>query len=211
MTELENWLTHATRRLSRDSAARVRTEIQEHYESAREAALARGASSEEASRAALVALGDASAANRQYRKVLLTSAEARVLRQGNCEAQAICSRPLLKQVVKALPVAVLAAAAAAFFGGPGWLARPLLALAIVSGLQLAAPFLPVYTPARGRIFRVVKWAALLGAFVLALGSDTLRLSWLLATSLWPLFWIERTRHAIRRKLPVAQWPKQLYL
>jgi len=211
MTELENWLTQATRRLSRDSAARVRTEIQQHYDSAREAALARGATSEEASRAALAALGDATAANCQYCKVLLTSAEARVLREGNWEARAICSRPLLKQVVMALPVAALAGAAAAFFNGPDWLARPLLALAMVIGVQLAAPFLPVYTPARGRIFRVVKWAALLGAFGLALGSDTLRLSWLLAASLWPLFWIERTRHAIRRKLPVAQWPKQLYL
>ena len=40
MTALESWLQQATRHLSAESAAQVRTEIREHYESAREAALA---------------------------------------------------------------------------------------------------------------------------------------------------------------------------
>ena len=35
--------------------------------------------------------------------------------------------------------------------------------------------------------------------------------WLLASTLWPLAWIEWQRLSIRRKLPVAQWPKHLYL
>jgi hypothetical protein len=74
-----------------------------------------------------------------------------------------------------------------------------------------APFLPVYTPWRGRLFRVVKWVLLLGMFGLAFGPDPLKWSWLLFSCLWPLGWIEWTRVSIRRKLPVAEWPRHLYL
>jgi hypothetical protein len=86
MTGLDGWLKQATRHLSRDSAAQVRTEIQEHYESALEAAMSGGASTEEADRLAVTALGDAKDANCKYRNVLLTSAEARMLREGNWDA-----------------------------------------------------------------------------------------------------------------------------
>ena len=37
------------------------------------------------------------------------------------------------------------------------------------------------------------------------------LSWLLISCLWLVARIEWTRVSIRRKLPVAEWPKQLYL
>lgn len=210
MTVLDSWLKQATRKLSRDSAAQVRTEIQQHYESARETAIARGASAQDADAAALAALGDAGSANRQYRKVMLTSAEARMLREGNCEARAICSRPLAKWWLLAAPAAALAASAVLFLNGNA-LARVLLIGGIAMSFLFAGPFLPIYTPARGRIFRVAKWVVLMVAITLVLRSDTARLSWLLATSLWPMFWIEWTRHSIRRKLPVARWPKQLYL
>ena len=83
MTGLDSWLNQATRHLSVDSAAQVRTEIREHYESAWEAAVGGGAPADEAGRSALAALGDAKAANRQYRKVLLTSSEARMLRDAS--------------------------------------------------------------------------------------------------------------------------------
>jgi general stress protein YciG len=43
MTELDSWLKQATRHLSKESVAQVRTEIREHYESAREAAMSGGA------------------------------------------------------------------------------------------------------------------------------------------------------------------------
>ena len=65
MTPLEQWLSDATRDLSAESAAQVRAEIQEHYESACEAG-----------QDALAELGDPRAANRAYRKVLLTKREA---------------------------------------------------------------------------------------------------------------------------------------
>lgn len=65
MTPLEQWLSVATKGLSGESAARVRAEIQQHYDSACEAG-----------DDAIAALGNARAANRAYRKVLLTDFEA---------------------------------------------------------------------------------------------------------------------------------------
>jgi hypothetical protein len=209
MTGLESWLEQATRHLSKNSCAQVRTEIQEHHESAREAATAGGANSEEADRLALRDLGDAKTANCQYRGVLLTSAEARMLREGNWEARAVCSRPWLKLLLLATPGAALFAAATLFFSGRITIEWPVLVGGVC--LLFAAPFLPVYTPSRGRIFRVVKWIVLLGTLGLAFGPGTLKWSWLLFSCLWPMAWIEWTRISIRRKLPVAQWPRHLYL
>ena len=209
MTGLDSWLKQATRHLSKDSVAQVRTEIQEHYESAREAAIRGGATADEADRLAVGDLGDAKAANCQYRNVLLTSAEARMLREGNWEARAVCSRPWLKWLCLAMPVAALFATAALFLTGSISVAWALLAIG--TGLLFAAPFLPVYTRSRGRVFRCVKWAVLLGTLGLAFGPDALKWSWLLFSCLWPMVWIESTRISIRRKLPIAEWPKQLYL
>jgi hypothetical protein len=211
VTALDSWLKQATRRLSTDSATQVRTEIQEHYESQREAAMSSGATAEEADRLAVTALGDAKAANCQYRNVLLTSAEARMLREANWEARAVCSSPWLKWLLPAIPVAALSAATAFFLTGAIELARVLLVGGITMGLLFAAPYLPIYTPSRGRVFRSVKCVLLIGTLVLAFGPNALQWSWLLASCLWPLVWIEWTRISIRRKLPVADWPKQLYL
>ncbi len=207
MTALDSWLNQATRRLSSDSAAQVRTEIREHYESAREGAIEAGASADDSDRSALAALGDPKAANRQYRKVLLTSSEARMLRNAKRESRAVCSRQWLKWSFRAMPVAALLAGVALFRGGETGLAWAV----ILIGLLCASPFLPVYTPARGRIFRCVKWAAAIGIFGLAFGPNTLQWSWLMFSCLWPIFLIEWTRASIRRKLPVEKWPRALYL
>jgi hypothetical protein len=48
MSSLAIWLEQATRKLSQESAAQVRSEIEQHYESAREAAMNAGATSEQA-------------------------------------------------------------------------------------------------------------------------------------------------------------------
>jgi hypothetical protein len=204
-------LEQATRGLSRDSSARVRAEIQEHNDSAREAALHNGATAEEASRSAVIALGDAKTVNCQYRRVLLTSAEARMLRGSNWEAKTVCSHASVKWALLAMPVAALFAAAVLFIRDEIATARLLLIGAIALGLVLGAPFLPVYTPSRGRIFRAIKWVVLLGLFGLAFGLTGPNWSWLMVSCLWPVIWIEWTRISIRRKLPVSQWPKQLYL
>jgi hypothetical protein len=211
MDNLENWLRQATRHLAKDSVAKVRTEIEQHYESARDAALAEGVDADKACKLALDALGDANAANSQYRRVLLTSAEARTLREGNCEMIAVCSRPWLKRMALAAPVAAIAAAAALFFTGQVAAGRDVLILGIGMGSLFAAPFLPIYTPSRSRLFRFLKWGAMSGALLLLFGSEALKWSWLLISFLWPLAWIEWTRASIRRKLPLAQWPKHLYL
>lgn len=211
MTRLDVWLEEATRRLATNSAAQVRTEIQEHYEAAREAAIADGATGDEADRLAVNALGKAATANCQYRKVLLTSAEARMLRDGNREARAICSRPWLKMLLPAIPVVALLAAAVLFLSGSRAIAGVLLVGGLGIGVLFAIPFLPIYTPSRSRTFRVVKCAVLVGMLLLAFGPDAFKWSWLLISCFWPFAWIEWTRMSLRRKLPVAQWPKHLYL
>jgi hypothetical protein len=211
MTRLDAWLKQAIRHLSHDSAAQVRTEIHEHYESAREAAMRAGATSDEADQQAIAALGSARTANCKYRKVLLTAAEARLLRQGNWEARAVCSRAWLKQTLVALSFAALIAAEIFFVRGAAEIARMLLVPGLGMGLFFAAPMFPVYTPARSRIYRIVKWLVMIVMFVLAFGADTPKYSWLLISCLWPVFWVEWTRASIRRKLRVADWPKQLYL
>jgi hypothetical protein len=211
MDNLDNWLRQATRHLAKDSAAKVRTEIQQHHESARDAAIAEGVGADEAGQFALDALGDASAANAQYRRVLLTSAEARTLREGSWETHAVCSRPWLRRMALAAGPAAVAAAAALFFSGQAAVARDVLLFGIGMGLLLAAPFLPIYTPLRSRLFRFLKWGAMSGALILLFGPEAVKWSWLLISCLWPLAWIEWTGASIRRKLPIAQWPKQLYL
>ncbi len=107
MNALEIWLKQATKSLSRDSANQVRTEIQEHWKSSEEDALRGGASAEEAGRLALKSLGDPKKANCEYRKVMLTSAEARILRTGNGEARAFCSVPAAKWIFLVAAAAVL--------------------------------------------------------------------------------------------------------
>ena len=209
MTALDVWLEQATRRLSKDSTAQVRGEIQEHYQAAREAAVRSGATDEEAERQAVRDLGDAKTANCQYRRVLLTTGEARVLREGNWEARAVCARPWLKWTFLVVPAAAFYLTTALFLRGsiPGvwvWLMGAV-------GLLLAGPLLPIYTPGRGRVFRVLKWLVMLGLIGMVYGAEWLKWSWLLFSCLWPMAWVEWTRVSIRRKLPVAQWPKQLYL
>ena len=210
-TPLDVWIGRATRDLSVTSAAQVRAEIQEHFESAREAAIGAGASPNDADRAAVAALGDPRAANCEYRKVLLTSAEAKMLRDGNWETRAVCARPWVKTLMQTVPAIPLTVAFVMMSRGATAEARLPFLFSVALFVFLAAPFLPVYTPVRARVYRVVKWVTLLALFGLMFGADTLKYSWLVATCLWVPFWTESTRMSIRRKLPVAQWPKQLYL
>ena len=192
MTEFYNWLNEATRKLSKESAEQVRIEIRAHFDSAREEAIEAGRSPEDADRLALAALGNARAANIEYRKVLLTSDEAKLLREANwvCVIPAV---PLIEAALLFLTAAIL----------EGW-SLQVSALGIAA--FLIAPYLPVYTPWRARVLRALKWAAMLATVVL-----TYKYSWLMITCLWPFALNEWNRASIRRKLPFSQWPKQLYL
>jgi hypothetical protein len=199
---LESWLQQATRHLAEDSAAQVRTEIREHFEMARDAAIA--------DHVALASLGDPKIANRQYRRVLLTAAEARMLRESNCGALTLRSRPWLKWLLVAVPFFTVAASIALWFRGQT-AARDVPVLGVGLIPLLCAPLLPIYTPWRGRIFRCVKWIVITGMFALIFGPETLKWSWLLISCLWQMVWSDWTRAAIRRKLPVSAWPQSLYL
>ncbi len=211
MSGLELWLKEATRCLSKESVARVRGEIREHYESAREAAMDEGATADDADRLALAALGDAKSANRQYRKVLLTSTEARLLGQGNWEAKFICSRRWVKRVFVAVPVMALLASIVLFLRGSQGIAQVMFGIGLVTGLLWAAPFLPIYTASRSRVFRRAKWTLLIGAFALICGPEIFKMSWVFLSVTWAMGWVEWQRISIRRKLPVSKWPRQLYL
>ena len=78
--------------------------------------------------------------------------------------------------------------------------------ALAVGLAVGAPYLPMFTPGRAAAFRAVRWAAMAVMLVLSLGW-----SWLMFSCVWPVIWVEWQRVALRRKLPVAQWPKGLYV
>ncbi len=134
-----------------------------------------------------------------------------MLRNGNWEARAVCARPWLKSLLLAIPATAVIVAMVLFLSGTTAVAQTLLIGGVGVGFMVATPFLPIYTPARSRVLRVVKWAVLVAIVVLAFGPDALRWSWLLFSCLWPVAWIEWTRMSIRRKLPVAEWPKNLYL
>ncbi len=108
-------------------------------------------------------------------------------------------------------MAALCAAAAFFLTGHAGPARDVLALAIGMSPLSGALFLPIRTPVRGRVFRSLKWVAMTVAVALVFGPQLLKWSWLLISCLWPLASNEWTRTSIRRKLPVAAWPRHLYL
>ncbi len=198
---LEQWLAQATRRLSKDSDAQVRAEILEHYESA----LATGASKS----AAIDALGDPRAANHQYRKVLLTSAEAKVLQAGRREIRFLSARPGMKWKLLAVPGVLLCAAAQLVIEGYPLMARACLLILILIATFMTPFFLPVNTLWRSRLYRTAKWAALLAAPLIVDGSmKTLIGSY---PAYFYLLYVEFVNASIRRKLPVSQWPKMLYL
>jgi len=211
MTSLDRWLELATCHLAKESAAQVGMEIRDHHESERQTAMRRGATAEEADRLALTALGDARTANRQYRRVMLTSAEAGMLRGSRREAQAVCSRPWLKWLLLTAPLAAALAAAVFFYNGAVVAARASLLAGVAAGVFFSLPLLPIYTPSRAKAYRVAKWATLIVLPALAFGRDALTYSWLLASCLWIPLWTEWTRVSIRRKLPEARWPRHLYL
>ena len=180
---LETWLKRATCHLSATSAAQVRSEIQEHFESARDEALDGGETPEEADRSALASLGDPSIAGRHYRKVLLTASEDLLLRETTWEARALCSR---LQWLFPIPVAGLCAGIWSFTAGQTYLALMLLVGAAGMSLLFARPLLPIDTPARARLFRGVRWAWLATILLLAVWPDLRKESWLLIAVGWPI-------------------------
>ena len=210
MTELELWLKQATKHLSRDAAAKVRTEIADHYDSARAANLAAGASPQEAGHQALAQLGDPRVANCDYRRVLLTTEEARLLSEGAREARTVCSRQWIKPVAFATYLLLLAASGGLALTGHASYATDALCVAFGLSPFLAMLFVPIDTPAHGFFFRCARWIAMSAAPLLILGTQAWHYSWLLVSCFAPLAVTEITRASIRRKLPIKSWPRHLY-
>ena len=211
MTTLDSWLNQAVRRLSTESADLVRREIEEHYDAAREAALSDGIDPQQADLAALRALGDPCIANRQYRKVLLTKSEAAVLRQSNAESLMICSNGWAKWVLLSAQGTLLLLSIISFAVHLPSLACGVLVLAVLMALFFTLPFFPIYTIARGRVYRAVKWVLFITVVLVFFGKDGRIGLFLGSCCFYPVIYMEWKRMMIRRKLPVGQWPKQLYL
>lgn len=198
---LASWLDRATRGLSTESRAKVRAEIEEHYH----AALEEPGATEQS---AMLALGDPKTANCQYRKALLTSAEARLLRESAWESTLFCNSPRSARFF--LPLIMFAVAMYFLDAGQFRMAGVFAWGGAGITLLMVARWLPIYTPARGRIFRIVRWTWMLGTFFIA-GFGTPLMWALFPTLVWVPFYYETTLSSIRRKLPVEQWPKSLYL
>jgi hypothetical protein len=134
-----------------------------------------------------------------------------MLRKGNSETNFFCSRPWLKWAILGIPLATLIGGAYEIRHGRMDAARDMISVAIGMSTLFLLPYLPIYTPSRGRVARAGKWIVLLAMFALIFGREALQWSWLLISSLYPVFYVEMTRESIRRKLPIERWPKQLYL
>lgn len=202
MQALEQWLSVATRGLCESAAERVRAEIGEHYLSAIESAGEGDSDSTDVERRAVAALGDAKAANRQYRRVLLTEREATLLRSLTSWGP--------QHVVGLLLLVTTAIYAISTRTSQ---LNYLFAAAAIEGVLRA---IPIPTIRAGWVVRIVRWGnqavfhAMWFATVLAFGNQSvLILTALFLPMLGAAVHREYKLFVIRRKLPVGQWPRQL--
>ena len=202
MQELEQWLEVATRGLCDSAAARVRAEIGEHYLSAIESASSAGVDLLDAERRALGALGEAKLANRQYRRVLLTEREARTLSR-------LTSRwphPFGIFLLVAMAIGAVALRTAQF--------NYLFAFFVVLVVLRA---IPISSIRAGWVVRILRWVNLTVFYtmwfvsVMDLGKSP---AVLLVGTLFNVLAVVHTEYrlfVLRRKLPVEQWPRLLWI
>lgn len=193
---LENWLTEATRKLSEESTARVRVEIEEHYGSA----MASGVSDDEA----VASLGDARRANREYRKVLLTRADVKwlafVKRRGE-------GRGPLYPLYVILATVLIDGTVRSLQGSP-FGASPLLPMTLLTAVLHVPRWVSIDTRLRSRVYRALRWSGI--TFVLVVFAKAG--SWPPMLFTYAVFvWAAYKDYLLRRKLPVEEWPKELYL
>jgi hypothetical protein len=204
---LAAWLDTATRKLSTDSAARVREEIREHFESAREEAVAAGVTADSACLSALASLGDAKTVNRRYRRVLVTAWEATLLERAECADRSWYFSRV------GLVARLFVWGAFLFFG----VAQENPMLVLVAGGYFAVcgyRLLPARHMRIGGL--VIRWIGIpVGIFTgfmiagqpdvrVALGAMFILYEVAVARAHWG-------RMRLREKLPVADWPRALYL
>ena len=202
MPTLEHWLDVATKGLCESAAERVRAEIGEHYQSALESAVKSGVDSIEAERHAVAALGDAKTANREYRRVLITEREENLLRSWGWGSH--------RTQVRVVVVMAVALSVMRF-----WTAEVdyVLAALVAQGVLLA---IPISSIRAAWVVRILRWAVM-AAFhatwfmkMVAAGmSPAVVVVWL-AMPLG-MAYQEYKLCVIRRKLPVEQWPRRLWV
>ena len=201
MQAVEQWLSVATRGLCASAAERVHAEIGDHYQSALESAQAAGLDVVEAERSAVAALGHAKAANREYRRVLLTKGEDRLLRWAISEEKYLGgpSRSRTALMLAALATHVIISI---------W--KPALTyFEVALFLELIIfPTLHARSIGAGRIIRAMRWG------VLAVGGTMTILSGrhapIVVCLLLQFAYIEYKHFILRYKLPVDKWPKRFY-
>ncbi len=186
MNPLQQWLADATRGLSTDSAVQVHAEIQQHYDSACEAG-----------DDAIAALGDPRAANRAYRKVLLTEQEAMLAPTFTQPKQPGVLRMVLTSVVVAAFAGVLSRRQ---HGPEFWL----MAMAIYSSLPFVW-FFPLTTLERCRKYTWVLGARSIVVAAIVWWYD----GWMVALPLGAAFFLfdyffNHQRLSIFRKLAAGQ-------
>lgn len=211
MQNFDGWLERATRGLASESVDRVRMESRQRYESARSAAISRGCDSIAAANIGITALGDPDVANLRYGHALLTATEAHVLRASMQDGKFSNSHSWFRFLLMIVFAAACVGAVKLLAFGWNVPGRLLLAFGIGGGIPLLISLLPVYTLSRGPIFRVVNWAVEIVALMLAFGPGGLAIYWLPALCIFQLIRSETIRRSIRRKLPVVQWPRRLYV
>jgi len=203
MQTLEQWLEVATQGLCDSAAARVRAEIGEHYLSALESANSAGVDQRDAERRALNALGEAKVANRQYRRVLLTESEARTL-------SGLTSRwphPFGIFLLVAMAIGAIALRTAQF----NYLFAYFVVLVVLRAL-------PVSSIRAGWVVRIFRWVNLTVFYtmwlvgVMDLGkSPAVLLVGMTLFNVVAVVHTEYTRFVLRRKVPVEQWPRLLWI
>jgi hypothetical protein len=202
MQTLEQWLEVATRGLCESAAERVRAEIGEHYASALESAALDGVDPLDADRLAVDALGDAKIANRQYRRVLLTESEEDVLRRCASRGGRLWHRTLVvlsAVLLVVVPISTLG------------VAKYTCAAILVEALLRA---IPVASIRAGWVVRILRWVNSLVFYTMWFAS-TLAFA-RFAAALIPVMAVgtmqmEYRLFVIRRKLPVEQWPRRLWV
>jgi hypothetical protein len=187
-------MEQATRGLAPESAARVRAEIQEHFDSALASGSLPGA--------AVAALGDAKSANREYRRVLLTKTDARwlesVRRRGHL--------PLFGAYI--LATAGLVAGAAKLLQGGIFGALPAFSMMAIGTLFLLPRWVRIHTRLRNRMYRVLQWAVIISVPIALVAEGRLHSVFFVYLMFVCMAYKD---YVLRRKLPVEEWPKDLYV
>jgi hypothetical protein len=207
---LGEWLAVATRKLSAESVEHVREEIEEHFTSAKEEALAAGVHPHDTGLSALVSLGDPKAAHRACRKVLLTKAEERLLRNFKSKGPRMIG-VAAGCLVLALVWIVAVFLPAGFQESPHENELTLLLVFVYLALALRPWITSKRNQTNSRIFFCFYVVCGAGSLFL-LDSPQLHLghSVLLIVAVMACWLTIRRRQQLRRKLPIDKWPDDLF-